>query len=52
MTAYLDLIDDERADAQDKKLFQITNELLVTERTYVRSLRLLAVVRSLLQFLF
>ena len=47
--ATLDLINDEEVEARDKKLFPIVNELLETEKTYVRTLRLLAVVSSILK---
>ena len=42
----MDLINDEETEARDKKLFPIVNELLETEKTYVRTLKLLAVVSS------
>ena len=47
--ASLDLNNDEEAEAGDKKLFPIVNELLETEKTYVRTLKLLAVVSSILK---
>ena len=47
-----DVIDDGEVKAREEKLYQVVKELLETEKTYVRTLRLLAVVRLFIHLIY